>query len=158
MGCDIHSFTEQRTNPDGWNWEEVAFKPFDWRGYGMYAFLAGVRNYSGIKPLAEPRGLPQGLSYQTESENREWASDGHSHSWLLASELLEFDYDAMMEDRRFTRREGPNSFNGGATCEPGQGKQQTWREFLGPQFFRDLEMLRAVGDPDNTRVVFWFDN
>lgn len=158
MGCDIHSFAETRVNPDGGDWEGIPFKPFDWRNYGMYAFLAGVRNYSAVPPIAEPRGLPQGLSHQVKREVEEWGDDGHTHSWLLMSELLAFDYDNTLEDRRYTRQEGPNFFNGGATSEPGQGKRTTWREFLGPEFFRDLEMLRAAGNQDNTRVVFWFDN
>jgi hypothetical protein len=72
----------------------------------------------------------------------------------MVSELVDFNYDAPMEDRRVTRQTGPNSWNGGCTCEPGEGEQTTFREFLGKAFFEDLEKLKASGAE---RVVFWFD-
>jgi hypothetical protein len=71
------------------------------------------------------------------------------------SELLEFDYDTPMEDRRVTRQMPSGILNGGCTCEPGEGEKMTFREFLGPAFFDDLEKLKAEGAD---RVVFWFDN
>lgn len=149
MGCDIHSQAERKVNG---KWEIVPdIVPFDWRSYGMFAFLAGVRNYSAITPLSKPRGLPADA---VERDDGDCGGD-HSHSWLSLEELLAFDYDASMEDRRYTRQEGPNSFNGAATCEPGQGEKTTYREFLGEAFFKDLEKLKAAGAE---RVVFGFDS
>jgi hypothetical protein len=81
--------------------------------------------------------------------------DYHSASWLYVSELLEFDYDTPMEDRRVARQMPSGILNGGCTCEPGEGEKMTFREFLGPAFFDDLEKLKAEGAD---RVVFWFDN
>ena len=81
--------------------------------------------------------------------------DYHSASWQYVSELLEFDYDTPMEDRRVTRQMPSGILNGGCTCEPGEGEKMTFREFLGPAFFDDLEKLKAEGAD---RVVFWFDN
>ena len=70
MGCDIHSYAEVRNKETG-KWEQ-AFNfvtlndfdknylnrekgdyPFDWRAYGMYGFLAGVRNYSCMVYLTD---------------------------------------------------------------------------------------------------------
>lgn len=155
MGCDVHSYVE--TSHKG-HWDSLEFHPFADRNYGAFAFLAGIRNYSAVTPISEPRGMPADPGFIVGLRQKEWGEDGHTHSWLMVSELLAFNYDAEMEDRRYTRQEGPNFFNGGATCEPGQGQRKTWREFLGPNFMRDLEMLRAAGYPDTTRVVFWFDN
>lgn len=109
MGCDIHTRTEKR---DGDRWISLGYQPFDWRCYGMYAFLAGVRNYSGVTPIAEPRGLPPDTSYVETDED--WLGE-HSFSWLSLDELLAFDYDQEMEDRRVMRQTGHNSWDGGCT-------------------------------------------
>jgi hypothetical protein len=147
MGCDIHSIAEKRVNG---KWEQLPFAPFDWRGYGMFGFLADVRNYSAVPPISKPRGLPDDFTREEDDDLGD-----HSFSWLSVEELLAFDYDAVVEDRRYTRQEGPNYFNGGATAEPGQGKMMTWREFLGEGFFGDLEKLKEMGAE---RIVFGFDS
>ncbi len=147
MGCDIHSQAEKRVEG---KWEAIPdLLPFDWRSYGMYGFLANVRNYSAVPPISEPRGLPPDATGDTD-----YTYGDHSYSWLSVEELLAFDYDQPMEDRRVTRTVG-NFTNGGVTAEPGGGSQTTFREFLGPHFFEDLEKLKAAGAE---RIVFGFDN
>jgi hypothetical protein len=155
MGCDIHSYVEQKI---GNRWEDIEFHPFRDRDYSVFAFMVGVRNYSDVTPLAQPRGLPEDMAFMTKSAYQDWKADAHSMSWLSLKEMAEFDYEAEMEDRRITVQTGPNSWDGGRTSEPGGGKTQTWREFLPNQYFRDLEMLKAAGAPESIRVVFWFDN
>lgn len=149
MGCDIHSRAERKV--DG-QWQVIAgAEPFDWRSYGMFAFLANVRNYSGIKPLSEPRGLPADSPAERDDE---YLGD-HSYSWLSLDELIAFDYDAMTEDRRVTVQTGPNSWNGAHTAKPGSGEAMTYRAFLGEAFFEEIEKLKAVGAE---RIVFGFDS
>lgn len=149
MGCDIHSYAEKR-NSDG-NWEMIAgLNPFSSRSYGTFGFLADVRNYSALKPIAERRGLPSEISAGVAENYEVWDGAAHSASWLSVRELSDFDYDAICEDRRCIR-----GSNGGATCELGEGEQQTYREFLGHQFLDDVQELVAAGAE---RVVFWFDN
>lgn len=148
MGCDIHAYAERKTNR---GWEPVGdLSPFDWRSYGLFGFLAGVRNYSAIPPIAEKRGFPDDAGNEVREEYKSWECDAHSASWLSMTELEAFDYDAPMEDRR-VMRDG----NGGCTCEPGEGEKTTFRAFLGPAFFEELEKLKAAGAD---RIVFWFDN
>lgn len=154
MGCDIHSYAE-RKNAAG-QWEKVpSLRPFNDRNYGTFGFLADMRNYSALTPIAERRGMPTDTSAEVATEYDVWSSDAHSASWLTVAELAAFDYDAICEDRRTTRQTGPNSLDGGFTAEPGEGKQQTYREFLGHWFFDDLKKLQEAGAE---RVVFWFDN
>lgn len=154
MGCDIHSHAE-RKNADG-KWEKVPdLQPFASRNYGTFGFLADVRNYSDLTPISQPRGVPQDVSLEVSEDYEAWGSDAHSASWLSVEELAAFDYEAQCEDRRVTRQVGPNAWNGGCTCNPGEGKQQTYREFLERWFFEDLQKLQAAGAE---RVVFWFDN
>lgn len=154
MGCDIHAYAEKR---NGERWVEVDCLPdaFDDRSYGTFGFLAGVRNYSGVTPIAQPRGLPNDVSDYVRGQYDSWGGDGHTHSWLSLDELLAFDYSQPMEDRRVTRQVGPNAWSGGCTAEPGGGKATTYREFLGPSFERGLNELKDAGVE---RIVFWFDN
>lgn len=171
MGCDIHSvaidangnvieggkWADGKTaNPDC-EYTHGEGEPFGWRIYGVFAFLAGVRNYSGIAPISEPRGLPADL--KPDARDDYWHDDcwlgDHSFSWLSVAELVEFDYDAMMEDRRVAGRLASGMISGACTAEPGHGKRMTWREFLGPDFFHDLAELQRIGAD---RVVFGFDS
>ena len=152
MGCDIHAYPERR---DGNKWIALYGEAFDWRAYGLYGFLAGVRNYSDVPPIAPQRGVPEDMSPQVAEEYYDWGSDRHSPSWLSMDELLSFDYDQPVEDRRVTRQLGPNLFNGGSTAEPGGGRMTTFREFLGADYFKELDRLKALGAE---RIVFWFDN
>jgi hypothetical protein len=148
MGCDIHTHTEQQTS-DG-TYINLDFSPFDWRGYGMYGFLADVRNYSNVPPISEPRGIPDDVSSATYGDAEIWGGDAHSHSYLSIKELNEFDYDKPVEDCRVTI-----DGNGGCTCDRGEGQMTTYRELLGSAFFYNIEKLNEL---KADRVVFWFDN
>lgn len=154
MGCDIHTFAEKR-NATG-QWEAIdGMAPFDSRNYGAFGFMAGVRNYSAITPISLPRGIPEDVSAAVKEEHEDWDCDAHSASWLSVAELLAFNYDAECEDRRCTVQLSANCWSGAGTCEPGKGERQTFRQFLGEWFMRDLEELKEAGAE---RVVFWFDN
>ena len=170
MGCDIHSkvhlFRDGRWRPveaklfpraeyDGLFYpeplDEPSPSPFDWRSYGMFGFLAGVRNYSFVPSLSEPRGFPSDMAgFDPE---KTWEYGEHSFSWLGLFELLAFNYDATFEDRRCTR-----DGSGAADSGPGNGTIVTFREFLGLRFFRDLLIMQCLGKPSQTRLVFGFDN
>lgn len=176
MGCDIHSYAEVRKDGQwqkvgevfpldefGRDWHKKTHtdKPFDWRNYGLFGFLAGVRNYSAITPLSEPKGLPDDLSSEVHASAEHWDADGHSHSWLSLRELLAPDYESQVWDRRYTRQEGPNFFNGGATAaatETHLGTRESLRHFLGDRYFEHLDVLKSLGQPDDVRIIFWFDN
>lgn len=167
MGCDIHIYVEQQGIDGAWSHVEWPFRntrwpatgPFDDRDYHVFGFLAGVRNYSAVDPIAEVRGLPDDLSAYVKHEADD--CDWHSHSWLSADELTGHDYTRLIEDRRVTREIAPGLRSGAETAEPGGGKQMPLSEFLGEAFLRDVATLsaiqRASGDRP-TRVVFWFDN
>lgn len=144
MGCDIHIYTDPKTD----------FTPFDYRDYGMFGFLAGVRNYSCVPPISKPRGFPNDLPEYIRKQQEDWEYDGHTHSWLSIDELASFDYNQVFEDRRVTR-EVDSIINGAVIAESGEGEITTYREFLGEQFFEDLEKLQELGVK---RIIFWFDN
>jgi len=156
MGCDIHTLAQKRVNG---KWETLPFEPFDWRSYGMFGFLADVRNYSAVPPISKARGLPDDIvrpepNFYGEHDDNLGLGD-HSYSWLTVEELSAFDYDQQIEDRRVTRQTAHNVWDGGVTAEPGEGAMTTYREFLGEGFFRDLDKLKELGAE---RVVFGFDS
>lgn len=162
MGCDIHSYLEIRKD-DHWRHAtgDVLSKPDQWSGpgevfplrsYGLFGFLADVRNYSHAPVIAEPRGLPIGDADGLRAKYGD-GMDRHSASWLTVAELLAYDYDQMFWDRRVTRGN-----NGPALAEEGEGRHLSLRDFLGEWYFRRLNEVAALGTPEDVRVVFWFDN
>lgn len=155
MGCDIHIIAQRRVD-GGWTEAKGAFvdgaSPFDWRSYSMFGFLAGVRNYSAVPPISEPRGLPE--DFDADEEAGGFVGD-HSFSWLTVKELSDFDYDQLFEDRRVTRQIGPNLRSGAITADVGDGELTTYRKFLGEGFFKDLAELQRIGAE---RIVFGFDS
>jgi hypothetical protein len=154
MGCDIHSHAERKS--DNGEWKKIeGIEPFDWRSYGMFGFLAGVRNYSDVTPISLPRGIPKDASKEVIDDYESLSCDAHSASWIDIDELIAFNYDIPCEDRRVTRQIGANYWNGGCTCAPGGGKQTTYREFLDEGFFEELRKLHDAGVG---RIIFWFDN
>jgi hypothetical protein len=149
MGCDIRSYVEIR---NGDQWEPSPGEVFDCRDYGLFGFLADVRNYSHSPVIAEPRGLPDDVSPEMRTECDEWG-DCHSTSWLTLAELLAYDYDQVFWDRRVTKGN-----NGAALADEGEGRHLPLREFLGPWYFGQLDELTRLGDPSSVRIVFWFDS
>ena len=152
MGADIHIYSERKNEQGAWECvqDDIGY----WREYKVFGFLADVRNYSGIQPISQPRGLPSDVSQFTKAfiDNSE---DMHSLSYLTTAELLEYDYDQIVEDRRC---EGINEFgfyDGSMTCEPGFGEKMPLKEFLGTEFFDMLNQLQAA---KIERIVFCFDN
>lgn len=146
-------------------WTDIDVRPvFQDSGYALFGFLANVRNYSAVPPLSQPRGLPEGFDIPTTDEIEDsWENEGtlakgylgdHSFSWMLIDELLAFDYDQPVEDRRIAQKIG-NIINHGLTAEPGAGRMTNYRDLLGVRFFADLRELQECGAE---RVVFGFDD
>ena len=85
MGCDIHMHIEVKV--DGvWNYYGG---PKVSRNYWLFANMAGVRNYWDIKPICEPKGLPDDATEITKIHYGIWDGDAHSTSWLGPAEVVE---------------------------------------------------------------------
>ena len=139
MGCDIHAVVQYKTKN---GWRNSKLRVFRERSYALFGFLADVRNYSGIEPLSQPRGIPEGFKSGLYSR---WKCDWHSESWLSSKELAAIDFAQIVEDRR----------HAGKTLDKGEGKCQTLAEFLGKDNVRDIKKIARL---KTGRVVFWFDN
>jgi hypothetical protein len=153
MGCDIHMFVEKKD--EAGKFQLLAINPYDHRQYGLFGWLAGVRNYSDVPPISAQRGFPEDASAKTSEQYEVWSGDAHSASWLSVSELASFDYQQAVEDRRVTRQVGTNSWDGGCTAEAGGGRQTTYAEFLGDGW---INFVREIQDAGADRIAFWFDN
>lgn len=153
MSCDISTVVEVLVNGVWVHSSKEIFKarsvfttnttdiftdsPFDWRDYGMFSFLANVRNASNVKPLSEPRGVPNGCTVHNDQLED---LDLKSWTWFSLRELMGFDYSQSFVDQS---SEAPT-------------QEVTIREFLGPDYFEDLETLKTLGCPDQVRVVIYF--
>lgn len=180
MGCDIHSWAEVKRNG---KWERITddifgepdyanrktSEPFGGRNYRTFSFIGNCRNGWGtndkeIENLQYYRDLPNDSEYLNQvspyaydrnpmngkeipieeretnrgdiNNNPNW----HSINWLLLSELLEFDYNK----------------EHGIIGSPLDGI--TYKEFLSDEFFLDLEILKTLGDPQDVRIIYYFDN
>lgn len=128
MGCDIH-VRVQRRNGIGWidvpvvdryasdenkaAAQYVAPAALEMRNYDVFGILADVRNgvgFAGVDTgdawpvIAEPRGLPDGLSEESSLDEDmlgHWLGD-HSHSWLTLAELEAFPWATTLHRGRGT--------------------------------------------------------
>ena len=100
MGCDIHLHVERRIPGLGWTYLGEPHE-LSRRNYAVFAILANVRNArgsagiptgSGFVPIAEPRGLPADATETVRTASEDWGVEGHSRSWLILREVLDYDY------------------------------------------------------------------
>lgn len=137
----IESYVERR-NIETLEWEYVKdINPFQRRGdYEVYSFLANVRNYNRCIPIDDPRSLPINISYEVYKIYYEGRVDNYSESYLSLEEILKFDYEK--------------------DCRIGEDHEvvPSYKEFLGENFFKELEQLKTLGPIDDIRIVFWFNN
>jgi len=201
MGCDIHICTEIKKvvegteewfNADNWKFNpyfkedeeegelEYEIKSiYNNRGYNLFALLAGVRNYSEVVPIDEPRGIPKDVHSVTKREYESWGLDGHTPSWFTLEELKQ-----AKKDNPTTQYSGMVSPEGMAAIENGDMpdmwcqdtnipdyKYVEWahEHTLFDQLIEQLELIKRdgfllFGDEEHpeldckVRMVFWFDN
>jgi len=187
MGTDIHIAVEIFYN-GRWHLSDVT--PTQDRNYRAFAVLANVRNGYGfggfstgdeLKPISEPRGLPDDMSpelrakiAQNESSDEIdegqyfWLGD-YGYSWVTLKELLEYDLDAPVLVSGYVSEEQAKHYQ-----ETGEFPRAyaTWTPQPGfvklswPQPIRDsapliqtlIDEIRGLGAPENVRLVFGFDN
>ena len=147
MGTDIHIVYEKRL-PDG-SYEQVKFPeerdaygdridaPLDYRSYGLFGFLANVRNYSSVPKFPRSHeGEPPDISENLKGCFEDGGDFYYSTHWANVSDLVLHNYDEIFIDKR-------------------HADQLTMlRNFLGDQFFADLGRMVEAGVD---RIVFAFD-
>ena len=139
MGCDIHMHTEVKLNGQ---WECFG-SPNVSRNYQLFGKMAGVR---GVETsIADPKGLPKDCSTVVKFCADYWGSGGHSHSYLIATEIVELEkwWDEEYKDAGWPQRY----------------PESQWGYLLGNSWggFIKYPEDRPEGIED-VRFVFWFDN
>jgi hypothetical protein len=108
------------------------------RNYLLFAILADVRNRYNIQPISQPKGLPEDVSPEVKKQSDDENGDAHTRSWLTLKELLEYDWQQKFED------DNDEIFPLEAMVIPFVS------EFI--------PRLSKIDEPENVRMVFWFDN
>lgn len=109
-------------------WERDYYAPevyedwaYDGRNYVLFGVLAGVRNEE-VTPIAEPKGLPEDMSYVVREAADQWHGDGHSRSYLTLQELKAYNWEdrfprtgtlSEASYRSFLEDNNPYPFSGG---------------------------------------------
>lgn len=131
MGCDIHGFIEVKIGKNWYVYDKVGSE----RDYTLFGILAGVRD-ERVAPVSELKGVPEDASIVVKAEVKSWEGDGHSHTWLSATEMKQ----AYKEYVKIVKR--------------------TW---LDEGMDSSVYQLYLYGDWDSNvfadvRMVIWFDN
>lgn len=76
MGCDIHCYIEYREKDVvNKSWSDFGGRINPGRNYGLFRLMAGVRSYSSVGVLFEPKGLPEDLAYSANHDNFLYITD-----------------------------------------------------------------------------------
>ena len=142
----ISKFIPKRVAPADASWEYTYSKgmirnpytnqPYGGRCYSLFGILAGVRDQSNPMIGAEfnLKGVPDDASMSVKSIADEWDIDGHSHNYFTLRELLDSEYNKMDDNDLKVRGIDPYFFN------------------------TTIPQLQKLGQPEDVRIIFWFDN
>lgn len=143
MGCDIHMHTEVKING---RWLHYGH-PIISRNYKLFALLADVRNGDGeIEPISLPKGMPEDASDITRLECKREGNDGHSHSYLTASEITELE--KRLGEIRYPHESETLDLDSDIV---GYLSGNSWARF-------DPKENDHPPEYEDVRFVFWFDN
>ena len=142
MGTDIKTWAVDKegndiTNQGNWGDDiDCGYHrefPFDWRSYAMYGFLAGVRGYLDIEPIAQGRPWKDAPEFLKEGEECEISVLGET--WVSVDELSSFNYDIEVFNTQ-------------------SHSMVNLRKFLGPDYFDNIEELKRIG-ADKVFMAFY---
>lgn len=109
MGTDIHMWLEAKNWDGRWRLQMGQDACYGNRNYDAFAVLANVRNgrgFAGVKTgegfnvIAMPRGLPDDMSPELKVIMD--AGIEHTPTWLLLSEVLNFDWTQVAHKQGWT--------------------------------------------------------
>jgi hypothetical protein len=157
--------------------------PYDDRNYTTFGVLAGVRNYD-VTPIAHARGLPDGMDNDSDyygDHSFTWLTLAEllAHDWGH-----EIEHGGLVNAPTYVkwmeagRRDWPEEWCQGTSgtvvsivemqaliakgeATPGHYTKVTWTKTLADScmsFCQFMESLRTVGEPEDVRIVFGFDN
>ncbi len=155
MGCDIHLFVEKKTksfiredrinnlldiedNIEGEKWELTNIDLIDDRSYTVFGVLAGVRN-PRFRPISNIKLFPDDASIKLRKIYDRDIYNYHSHSYFTLRELESIDWDKYCKEVDIIHPE-------------------VFRYQISDIFKNMKIMSENCSNPDDIRMVFWFDN
>lgn len=164
MGTSVSTLTE--VNIANSDWSIDPFSPFQVQNYGVFAFLANVRNNFMLAPVSYHPGLPDGHESIEQIINmlgdKGFVSrypygilEGYFQVHVYLSDLVKFNYDQQFEDRRNYACWPPDFKD---SVEPGDGVITTYRELLGEKYFDDLNSLKNISRQGDVRIILAFES
>jgi len=186
MGTDIHIVAEFYKN-DCWHLAELELThDRNYRAFAILADVRNGYGFAGfstgdvLTPISEPRGLPDDMSpelrakLEPKTDAEDNAVDGlylgdHSFSWVTLKELLDYDLDVpvtvggyVTEETARRYRETGETPNTWAAWTPQPGFERIeWQKpirQMASLIPRLIEEISILGDPQNVRLVFGFDD
>ena len=159
MGCDIHLFIEYKENTSN-NWWCFGSEINPGRNYSIFAHLCGVRNYHNIKPITEPRGLPDDVSFDVLSANTYCMSDHKDcgDDFIYKPEAIKLilkGYAKPYGNDRIVRPDW-HSHSWATAKELNQVLKEINCNAEWEVVLAILKKFEELGK--DTRIVFWFDN
>lgn len=157
------------------------------RPFRLFSALAGICQdnlrstmYAVIEPISEPRGFPEDMNDLYKKHFVESAVGCcFGHSWLLAQEVIDYDWDGQyVKQWAYVKHQYADLFDGDSAFpiafpdgeslyfvlpnwkqEPGTTEVSwvtSYRDYIGcsEEF---IEALLKLGEPNEIRIVFWFD-
>lgn len=166
MGCDIHLFIEHKRNEIG-QWWVFGRKINPGRDYAIFANLCGVRQWTNdIKPISEPRGIPEDAGWEVIEEYTLWIDDesncdcGHYCSKEESESWLKYGSSRMYDEHRVTDPDAHSE--SWATADELQKALEESKKYGGrvdSEWTAVLKVLRHFEESgEESRIVFWFDN
>ncbi len=150
MGTDIHTTLERRNSNGEW---ELIESDIDFgRCYAFFGWLNDVRNYSDVPVFS---GTKSDIPADATKRSVDFHDYNHSACHVYVKDLMEFDYDAPVENRRVTRKMPNGVINGGCTCAEGEGEQTTYREIFGQWV---IDRIGEIWRSGAQRVIISFDS
>lgn len=160
MGCDIHLYIEHKL-PTETRWSGFGGRINPGRYYGLFARLAGVRSRGDVKPVAEPRGMPDDAGWFSDSENRLYITETEGEHYATAERAAHYvEHGAKYIDNAEGRHVWVthpdwHSHSWLTTDEFSQAIDGT----SGSEWLAVMDCLRSFEKSgESARVVFWFDN
>jgi len=175
MGADVHMYVEYNSkerlphaNPVLNSWRGFGGRINPGRDYWMFALLADVR---GSGALIEPRGLPENLGWQSQSDNRLYISDTNGDDEGNCT-LAQAQSYALHGSTIINDNEGKPTWvthpdwhsHSWLTVDEFQQVLEAYerktKHKAGLEYRALLAAMRAIEDEgkNDVRLVFWFDN
>jgi hypothetical protein len=161
-------------NPDNLK-PKLVTNDIGYRSYDLFGILAGVR--SGITPLVEPRGLPKNCSNIVSSEyyDKKDSYYYHTPTWYNLKELIEFSNNLKcdIDEDEFDSKHEYKEYVDYWTDSVYDNLKTFIADIIDyifnhdiefdfssdtPEYENSVQYFYNECNPENYRVIIWFDN